>query len=74
MSNRTKDYGIVLRLPNIFEGNRKFYIFLVGGIHAPSTREAARLLNELWSDSFSGIVFEMDFMMEGTGRIIHVCK
>jgi hypothetical protein len=78
LSSKEKDYGLVLRFPNFFATNRNFFVFLIAGIHAPSTREAARLLNELWNGCFrrgrvSGFVFEMDYMVDGTGRIVFEC-
>lgn len=76
MSSEQKDYGLILRIPNIFSPDGRFFVFLIAGIHAASTREAARLLKELWSESFpakgvAAFVFEMEANMEGTGRIVH---
>jgi hypothetical protein len=71
-----KDYGLIVRMPNLFCGNGEFFVFLVAGIHAASTREAARLLNKEWNRKFlktssAGIVFEMDHGKEGTGIVLY---
>ena len=42
------DYGIVLRLPNVFSRRSDHFVFLVAGIHEWSTREAGRLFNGAW--------------------------
>jgi hypothetical protein len=77
-SSIEKDYGLLLRLPNIFCADGKHFVFILAGIHAASTREAARLLRELWPTAFprngiASFVFEMEANMVGTGRIIHEC-
>lgn len=44
------DYGIVLRLPNIYSRSSNHYVFLVAGIDEWSTREAGRLFAEHWRE------------------------
>lgn len=43
------DYGLVLRLPNVFSKNSNHFVFLIAGIHEWSTREAGRLFNARWN-------------------------
>lgn len=74
-ASRATEYGMVLRIPNIFADPRRFFIFFVGGIHASSTREAGRLFNEHWTRlakgaTASGFIFEMAFEEPGTGHIV----
>jgi hypothetical protein len=75
-SSARKDYGMIVRLPNIFAADGRFFVFLLAGIHDASTREAGRLLHAQWATAFPAegmvaLVFEMEPGMPGTGRIIH---
>jgi hypothetical protein len=75
-SSSEEDYGVVLKMPNLY--NREFNVFLIAGIHAPSTREAARFVRQLWYEllakDVAAIVFTMVSGKEGTGRIIYEHK
>lgn len=74
-SNSQKDFGAVLRLSNPYSPLES-YIYIVAGIHAESTQEAARLLRDEWrlfcgSGNEKAFVFEMDRGRPMTGRIVH---
>jgi hypothetical protein len=75
-SSQGVDYGLVLRLPNIFAAPKRFFIFFIAGIHACSTREAAAMFRKEWENLArrgnrpSGFLFKMKFEMPGTGRIL----
>jgi hypothetical protein len=47
-SDDKNDYGLVLRLPNVFSKDATRHVFLIAGIHEWSTREAGRLFNAQW--------------------------
>lgn len=69
------DYGLVLRIRNEFAVNRRYWMFLVAGIHAENTQEAGRMLQQNWRSltddaDVSGFIFEMDFGRPGTGKIV----
>jgi hypothetical protein len=75
ISTDNRDYGMVIRFPNVFADSPGYYIFVVGGIHAESTRESGKMFNENWKklsnkDGISGFIFEMSRGIPGTGRIV----
>jgi hypothetical protein len=47
-SDGKHDFGLVLRLANVFSSDPDHFVFLVAGIHEWSTREAGRLFNTRW--------------------------
>jgi hypothetical protein len=48
-SDEKYDFGLVLRLPNVFSKGSNHFVFVIAGIHEWSTREAGRLFNARWS-------------------------
>ena len=66
------EYGMIMRLQNIYCGNCAHYIFVVAGMHQESTEEAGFIFPTVWErfagdGKFKAIVFKME-RENGQGR------